>query len=112
MAKDTLPTMADNAMPAHAYGSTLTGGDQPSEAPHDYDPLIGILAAFEAIPVQHRDALFADFRKAAEAKDLRRLLDAISDWAATAKRHANPGLAAEVTAARGDRREVADWLRG
>lgn len=76
------------------------------------DPMVGILASFEAIPAEHRDALFADFRAAAEARNLRQLQDAISDWAATGELYANPDLAKEVEEAIGNRTEVADWLPG
>ena len=57
-------------------------------------------------------ALFDDFKEAAEAKDLRRLLNTISDWMATAELYADKHLAQEVQQAIEKRREGADWLHG
>ena len=76
------------------------------------DPMVGVLAAFAFVPPEYHDDLFNDFREAAESHDLRRLLDTISDWAATAELYANPTLAAEIQEAIGGRKGVADWLTG
>ena len=76
------------------------------------DPIIEILAAFYSVPDEYHGDLFKDFREAAEAQDLRRLLDTISDWAATAELYAHPTLAVELKEAIGGREGVADWLTG
>lgn len=76
------------------------------------DPMVGILAAFYLIPNEYQDGLFDDFRRAAEAHDLRRLLDTISDWSATAQLYDHPTLASELKDAIGGRKGVADWLPG
>ena len=76
------------------------------------DPMVGILAAFYSVPAEYHAALFNDFKEAAEAKDLRRLLDTISDWAATAELYTDKHLAQEVQQAIGERREAANWLHG
>lgn len=76
------------------------------------DPIVNILAAFYSLPTDHYAALFDDFRDAAEAHDLRRLLDTISDWAATAELYSQSGLAADLQEAIGERKGVADWLHG
>ena len=73
------------------------------------DPMVGILAAFYSVPDEYHTALFNDFREAAEAKDLRRLLDAISDWAATAELYADKHLAQEVQQAIGEGQGLATW---
>lgn len=78
----------------------------------DVDPMIEILANFNAIPQEYRSEMFADFRTVATEEDFRGLLDTISDWAATAELHARPSLAKEVEEAIGGRREVGDWLPG
>lgn len=76
------------------------------------DPMVGVLSAFSSIPAEYHANLFNDFREAAEAKDLRRLLDTISDWAATAELYADEHLAQEVQQAIAGRREVTDWRHG
>ena len=76
------------------------------------DPLTAILANFRAIPAQYHADLFRDFQDAATAHDLRRLLETVSDWAATAELYASPELAADLTEAIGDRKGAADWLTG
>ncbi|HXE63244.1 MAG TPA: hypothetical protein VN519_06860 [Bryobacteraceae bacterium] len=53
------------------------------------DPVIGILQTFEAIPASELPEMFRDFEEAAEAQDLRRLQDVISDWSATGEMHAS-----------------------
>ena len=60
------------------------------------DPMVDILAAFYAIPSEYHADLFSDFRNAADSGDLRQLLDAISDWAATAELYADAPLMQEV----------------
>ena len=77
-----------------------------------FDPTISFLAAFNALPVPDREAMFEDFRKAATEKDLRQLLDTISDWAATAELYANASLGKEFEQACAGRQEVAEWLTG
>jgi len=76
------------------------------------DPMVDILAAFYLIPDDYQSELFEDFRGAVEAHDLRRLLDAISDWAATAQLYDHPTLAKDLQEAIGGRKGVADWLPG
>lgn len=76
------------------------------------DPIVGILAAFYLIPNNYQNELFDDFREAAEARDLRGLLDAISDWSATAQLYDHPTLASDLRDAIGGRKGVADWLLG
>jgi hypothetical protein len=76
------------------------------------DPMAGILSAFYSVPAKYHYDLFNDFKEAAEARDLRRLLDTISDWAATAELYADKHLAQEVQQAIGERREAAEWRRG
>lgn len=76
------------------------------------DPMVGILSAFYSVPDKYHIDLFNDFREAAEARDLRRLLDTISDWVATAELYADEHLAQEVQQAIGERRGAADWLHG
>ena len=76
------------------------------------DPIIEILSAFYAIPKEYHADLFNSIQSAAESNDLRRLLDTISDWAATAQLYADPNLAADLTEAIGNRKEAADWLTG
>jgi len=68
------------------------------------DPMVGVLAAFYSVPAEYHDDLFNDFKEAAEARDLRRLLDTISDWAATAELYADERLAQEVQQAIGEHR--------
>ena len=77
-----------------------------------YDPMVSILAWFAALPADSHEALFADFEDAAKSRNLRSLLDAISDWAATAELYANPEIADEVREAIGGREGVLDWLNG
>ena len=60
------------------------------------DPMVAILAAFRLIPDNYQNELFEDFRGAAESHDLRRLLDTISDWAATAQLYDHPTLARDL----------------
>lgn len=74
--------------------------------------MVGILAAFYSVPAEYHNDLFNDFREAAEARDLRRLLDTISDWAATAELYADKHLAQEVQQAIGERQGATDWLHG
>jgi hypothetical protein len=74
-----------------------------------FNPIVPILVAFNALPVPDREAMFEDFRKAATEKDLRQLLDMISDWAATAELYANPTLHKEFNEAQAGRKEVAEW---
>jgi len=76
------------------------------------DPMVRILSAFYSIPEEYSVELFTDFRNAAESHDLRRLLDTISDWAATAELYAHSSLAADLQGAIGERKGVADWLHG
>jgi len=70
------------------------------------------LAVTYSVPDEYHMALFDDFKEAAEAKDLRRLLNTISDWMATAELYADKHLAQEVQQAIEKRREGADWLHG
>ncbi len=105
--------MADQTLIKTA-GSSLQNiyadkGTPPVVAP---DPMVGILSAFYSVPAQYHADLFNDFKEAAEAKDLRRLLDTISDWAATAELYADAPLAQEVQQAIEGRRGVADCLTG
>ena len=105
--------MADQAL-IEAAGPTIQdryglGEMPPAVAP---DLMVGILAAFYSVPDEYHMALFDDFKEAAEAKDLRRLLDTISDWAATAELYADKHLAQEVQQAIEKRRGGADWLHG
>ena len=60
------------------------------------DPMVNIMAAFYSIPSEYHADLFSDFRNAADSGDLRQLLDAISDWAATAELYADVPLMQEV----------------
>jgi hypothetical protein len=76
------------------------------------DPIIEILAAFYYIPAKFHTDFFKDFQDAASSHDLRKLLDTISDWAATAELYAQPKLIADLKDAIGDRKEIADWLPG
>lgn len=76
------------------------------------DPMVSILAAFYLIPNDYQNELFDDFREAAEAHDLRSLLDTISDWSATAQLYDHPTLASDLRDAIGGREGVADWLPG
>lgn len=76
------------------------------------DPIVNILAAFYSLPSDYYVNLFNDFRDAAQSQDLRRLLDTISDWAATAELYSQSSLAADLQEAMGERKEVADWLHG
>jgi len=76
------------------------------------DPMVGVLSAFSSIPAEYHANLFNDFKEAAEAKDLRKLLDTISDWAATAELYADEHLAQEVKQAIASRQEVTDWRHG
>ena len=57
------------------------------------DPMTALLAAFDSIPADVLPQMFADFEASAQSKDLRRLLDTMSDWSATADVYANPDLA-------------------
>ena len=66
----------------------------------------------DSIPDEYHPDLFDSIREAAVSHDLRRLLDTISDWAATAQLYADPDLAAELTEAIGARKGAADWLNG
>ena len=76
------------------------------------DPMVGILSAFYSIPTEYLGDLFHDFDEAAEAKDLRGLLDAISDWSATAELYADEHLTREVNQAINGRQGVTGWLHG
>lgn len=76
------------------------------------DPMVNILGAFYLIPTDYRAELFTDFREAANSQDLRRLLDTISDWSATAELYAHHHLASDLQEAIGGRKGVADWLPG
>lgn len=76
------------------------------------DPMVGILSAFYSIPDKYHAGLFDDFREAAETRDLRRLLDTISDWSATAELYADEHLTHTVQQAIGRHQGVADWLHG
>ena len=99
-----------------AEGSTVSysqnGHDDLASAEESKYPIVEILSAFYAIPNQYHADLFDSIREAAESHDLRQLLDAISDWSATAQLYADPDLAAELTRAIGNRKEAADWLSG
>ena len=83
-----------------------------SEVVITHDPMVEILNAFYSIPSDYHADLFKDFRDVADAQDLRGLLDAISDWAATAELYAHPSLANDLREAIGGREGVADWLPG
>jgi len=76
------------------------------------DPMVSVLSAFYSIPSEYLGDLFNDFRGAAETEDLRRLLDTISDWSATAELYADEHLAQEVKQAINGRQGVACWLHG
>ena len=76
------------------------------------DPIVEILDAFYLIPDDYRTDLFNDFRNAGDARDLRQLLDTISDWAATAELYTHSSLAADLRKAIGGRKGVSDWLHG
>ncbi len=76
------------------------------------DPIVNILSAFYCIPSDYHSDIFHDFCEAAQSQDLRRLLDTISDWAATAELYSQPDLAADLQDATGGRKEAADWLPG
>ncbi len=76
------------------------------------DPIVNTLAAFYSLPTDYHVDLFNDFRDAAESHDLRRLLDTISDWAATAELYSRSSLAADLQEAIGERKGAADWLHG
>lgn len=76
------------------------------------DPMVTILAAFYSIPPDYLVDLFNDFQEAAGVRDLRRLLDTISDWSATAELYAHSSLATDLQDAIGGRKGVADWLHG
>jgi len=91
-----LPGAALNSLlPSRSNGvSPLETSSETSAA--EFDPLVPILGWFAALPSECHEALFADFADAAQKRDLRRLLDAISDWAATAELYAHPELAEEV----------------
>lgn len=79
---------------------------------HGDDPLVPILERFSALPADCLEQLFADFEMAGRNHNLRGLLDAISDWSATAEVYADPTLGAELREAINGREEIADWLPG
>ena len=79
------------------------GAEEKSDG-ENFDPLVTILASFHAIPEGQRKALFESFREAAESEDLRQLLDAISDWAATAEMYADTSLRTEFVTAQAGRK--------
>ncbi len=112
MIEEKLPGVAINPLrPSRSNGASASEmSSEPSAA--EFDPLVPILGWFAALPSECHEALFADFADAAQKRDLRRLLDAISDWAATAEMYAHPELAEEVRDALGGRKGVLDWLDG
>jgi len=95
--------------PAATYAANGHNTEHPEQSE---DSIVTILAAFYTIPSEYHADLFSSIREAADAHDLRRLLEAISDWAATAQVYADATLASELTEAIGSRKGVADWLSG
>ncbi len=79
---------------------------------HGEDPLVPILERFSSLPADCLEQLFADFEMAGRNRNLRGLLDAISDWSATAEVCADPTLGAELREAVNGREGIADWLSG
>ena len=95
--------MAVQLAEGHTASYSQNGHTDLATAEESKDPIVEILSAFYAIPNQYHADLFESIREAAESRDLRRLLDAISDWAATAQLYADPDLTTELTDAPGDR---------
>lgn len=83
-----------------------------SDVSHEDDPIVPILERFLALPADCLEQLFADFETAGRDRNLRGLLDTISDWAATAEVYAHPTLGAELREAINGREGVEDWLTG
>lgn len=96
----------------HSQHQTRYQMSAEEEAGVTADPIVNILAAFDFLPSDYHADLFNDFQDAAQSHDLRRLLDTISDWAATAELYSHSGLAADLQEAIGKRKGVADWLHG
>ncbi len=107
-----LQTAESSLAPSPQNGSPQNGHAQNGYKERGEDPIVAILAAFYSLPEQYHADLFDSIRDAANSHDLRHLLDAISDWAATAQLYANPDLAADLTEAIESRVEVSDWLTG
>ena len=104
--------MAVQTAEASAATAAQNGHANDAGQQQNSDPVVEILDAFYSIPDEYHPDLFSSFRDAADSHDLRRLLEAISDWAATAQLYTNPDLAAGLTEAIGTRKGAADWLTG
>ncbi len=80
MAQATLPAPSPSQIRPNSINGDVSHGD---------GPIVLILERFSALPADCLDQLFADFETASRGRNLRALLDTISDWAATAEVYAH-----------------------
>lgn len=103
MAQETLLAPTPSQIRSNSIISHISHGD---------DPIVPILERFSSLPADCLEQLFSDFETASRDRNLRGLLDAISDWAATAEVYAHPTLGAELREAINGHEGIADWLPG
>ncbi len=73
------------------------------------DALSIVTGWLNAVPTSDHEALFGDFAAAVHSKNMRELLQTITDWASTGEAYVTPGMVDEVVAARDAYAEENGW---